>query len=336
MMIARGEPHPAALRAVAGEAARQFAPAAACVVMCRSDGSTALAAESEPGWADRLPIGVTASALKTGRFTAAETGTGYTAATPVEVGGTVWGLVAVGAEQGGPPPDAERRLAEFAELVATAVANERRRAEHSASRARLVAASDESRRRIERDLHDGAQQFVVTAVLRLRSVAEMPSLPPEARAELEDIAAELNGVLDDLRELSRGIHPEVLSKGGLRPALRALARRSSVSVVLDLRLPDRLPEPVEVGAYYLVSEALANATKHANASTVEVAAETSGGTLRVSVHDDGIGGADMGGGSGLTGLKDRIEALGGTFAVESPRGGGTTVRCALPVHATVG
>jgi len=147
-------------------------------------------------------------------------------------------------------------------------------------------------------------------------------------------AAELMGVIDDLREISRGIHPAILSKAGLRPALRALGRRSAVPVELDVRVDCRLSEPVEVGVYYVVSEMLANAEKHARASVVEVGAETSGGTLRVRVRDDGIGGADPVRGSGLLGLKDRIEALGGTFSVHSPVGRGTTVTCELPV--TVG
>ena len=147
------------------------------------------------------------------------------------------------------------------------------------------------------------------------------------------MAAELVGVIDELREISRGIHPAILSSAGLRPALRALGRRSAVPVDIDVRIDGRLPEPVEVAAYYVVSEMLTNAAKHARASVVEVAAEASGGTLRVCVRDNGVGGADPRRGSGLTGLKDRIEALGGTFSVHSPAGGGTTVCCELPVMA---
>ncbi|MGH8920889.1 MAG: sensor histidine kinase, partial [Actinomycetes bacterium] len=147
------------------------------------------------------------------------------------------------------------------------------------------------------------------------------------------VAAEFMGVIDDLREISRGIHPAILSKAGLRPALRALGRRSAVPVEIDVRVDGRLPESLEVGAYYVVSEMLANAAKHAQASVIEVDAEASGGTLRVRVRDDGIGGADPMRGSGLLGLKDRIEALGGTFSVHSPVGCGTTVSCELPVMA---
>lgn len=255
------------------------------------------------------------------------------AATPVHVDQLLWGLLAITSPRATLPSDTEQRLAELAELAATAVGNEQRQAELMASRARLVAASDEARRRIESDLHDGAQQYLITLVLRLRSVIEMPVLLPEVRTEIEDIAGELGNVLDDLRGLSRGIHPAILSKGGLHPALRALARRSTVPVAMDVRIHHRLPEPVEVAAYYVVSEVLANAAKHGHASTVEVDAATADGTLHVQVRDDGIGGADLARGSGLIGLRDRIEALGGTFAVHSPRGAGTKVACRLPIAA---
>jgi signal transduction histidine kinase len=242
-------------------------------------------------------------------------------------------MIAVGSGQASLPPDTEQRMTEFTELVATAVANAQSRAELITSRARIVAASDEVRRRIERDLHDGAQQRLVTLALRLRSAAEPSSGQPELGTEIAGVAAELMGVIDDLREISRGIHPAILSKAGLRPALRALGRRSAVPVELDVRVDGRLPEPVEVGAYYVVSEMLANAAKHARASMIQVDAETAGGMLRVRVHDDGIGGATPARGSGLLGLKDRIEALGGTFSVHSPVGRGTTVSCQLPVNA---
>ena len=231
-------------------------------------------------------------------------------------------------------------MTEFTDLVATAVANARRaggqsRAELITSRARIVAASDEARRRIERDLHDGAQQHLLALALRLRSAAA-PHENDEIRTEITDVAAELTDVIDELREISRGIHPAILSSAGLRPALRALGRRSAIPVDMDVRIDGRLPEPVEVGAYYVVSEMLTNAAKHARASVVEVDAEASGGTLRVCVRDDGVGGADPRRGSGLVGLKDRIEALGGTFSMHSPPGGGTTVSCELPVLAGAG
>ncbi len=276
-------------------------------------------------WEGYPPTGLTATVQRTGRAARVDDyrdipgGEPYLAeglrsavAMPVHVHGRLWGMIAVGSGQGPLPPDTEQRMAEFIELVATTVANVQSRAELMTSRARIVAASDEVRRRIERDLHDGAQQRLVALALRLRMAAEPSTERGELRTEMADAAAELMGVVDDLREISRGIHPAILSKAGLRPALRALGRRSAV------RVDGRLSEPVEVGAYYVVSEMLANAEKHANASVVEVSAETSGGTLRVRVRDDGIGGADPVRGSGLLGLKDRIEALGGTFSVHSP------------------
>jgi signal transduction histidine kinase len=221
-------------------------------------------------------------------------------------------------------------MTEFTDLVATAVANAQSRAELITSRARIVAASDETRRRIERDLHDGAQQGLLALALRLRFAAA-PYENEEIRTEITDVARGLLGVIDELREICRGIHPEILSRAGLRPALRALGRRSAIPVDMDVRIDGRLPEPIEVGAYYVVSEMLTNAAKHARASIVEVHAATSGGSLRVCVRDDGIGGADPLRGSGLVGLKDRTEALGGTFSIHSPAGGGTTVCCELPV-----
>ncbi len=253
-------------------------------------------------------------------------------ASPINVEGRLWGVVNALSTRGSFPPGTADRMADFTELVATAVGNAESKAELAASRARIVAAADETRRRIERDLHDGTQQRLVSLGLELRLAQGMvPAELPELETELGAVADQLNGVVEDLREIARGIHPAILSEGGLGPALRTLARRAAIAVELDVAAMARLPEPVEVAAYYVVSEALTNATRYARASVVEVAAEASGGTLRVCVRDDGAGGADAEGGSGLTGLKDRIEALGGTFAVHSPAGGGTTVSCELPL-----
>jgi signal transduction histidine kinase len=162
----------------------------------------------------------------------------------------------------------------------------------------------------------------------------VPAGLPELGTQISRVADELNGVVEDLRKIARGIHPAILSEGGLGPALQTLARRAAIAVELDVPALGRLPEPVEVAAYYVCSEALTNATKHAHASVVEVDAAVSGGRLRVRVRDDGAGGADPLRGSGLVGLKDRIEALGGTFSVHSPAGHGTTVSCELPVPAS--
>jgi signal transduction histidine kinase len=207
------------------------------------------------------------------------------------------------------------------------------RAELAASRARIVTAGDETRRRIERDLHDGVQQRLVSLVLAQRQVEAM--LPPglsDLRAQLSRQADELAGALEELQEIARGIHPAVLTQGGLVPALNALARRSAVPVELMVRVEPRLPEPVERTAYYIVSEALTNAAKHAQASTVRVAVAAGDGVLVLSVRDDGRGGADPRRGSGLIGLTDRVDALAGTIQVASPIGGGTTLRVTLPIE----
>jgi signal transduction histidine kinase len=205
-------------------------------------------------------------------------------------------------------------------------------AELTASRARIVAAGDQARQRIERDLHDGAQQRLVSLALQLR-VAQT-AVPPELgdlNAGLDRAVTEAAAATEELREIARGIHPAALADGGLRPALKALARRSPVPVDLQVRTDGRLPEPVEVSAYYVVAEALTNAAKHARASAITVRAEADGDVLRVTIRDDGAGGADLARGTGLTGLKDRVEAIGGRIILHSPRGAGTTLRAELPL-----
>jgi signal transduction histidine kinase len=203
----------------------------------------------------------------------------------------------------------------------------------AASRARIVAATDHARRRIERDLHDGIQQRLVSLVLELRAAeAITPTGLTELSERLADIADGLTGATDELQELTRGIHPSILSEGGLRPALRALARRSAVPVELAVDVPERLPEQVEVAAYYVVSEALTNATKHAQASVVHIDIRAGDALLRLSVRDDGVGGATLAQGSGLIGLTDRVQALGGTISIVSPIGDGTTMQVELPAR----
>jgi signal transduction histidine kinase len=254
---------------------------------------------------------------------------------PITVEGRLWGLVTVAWESWEPPPPrTESRLADFTELVATAIANAEAQAELTASRARIVATADETRRRIERDLHDGAQQRLASLALRLRAAqATVPADLQGLSTELDGVAGGLNNALEELREFARGIHPAILAEGGLERALRALARRSAVPVDLNVRTETRLPDRVEVGAYYVVSEALANVAKHADASTVEVEVGSADGVLRISVHDDGRGGADFRGGSGLVGLRDRVEALGGRISLESPPGAGTSLQVELPLAA---
>jgi PAS domain S-box-containing protein len=207
--------------------------------------------------------------------------------------------------------------------------------EVEASRARIVAAGDQARRRIERDLHDGAQQRLVSLGLEVHgAVAVTPAELKDLRARLSRIEGGLIEVLDELREIARGIHPAVLTEGGLDPALKALARRSAVPVELELHT-GRLPEPVEAAAYYLVSEALTNAAKHSEASVVHVEVAADDGDVLLAIRDDGIGGADPTQGSGLIGLSDRVEALGGTIEISSPPGGGTALRVSLPVVPTL-
>jgi PAS domain S-box-containing protein len=251
---------------------------------------------------------------------------------PIVVEGKQWGFVTVTDVNKHLPTDAEKRLEKFAELLGTAIANADSRAELSASRARIVAAGDDARRRIERDLHDGAQQRLVTLAIALqRAEAKVPAGSDELRAEISHIAEGLKTAVDGLRELSQGIHPAELTAGGLSPALKALGRRSAVRVELDIPFEDRLRDQVEVAAYYTVSEALTNASKHANATRVRVSLRIEGDVLLLSIRDDGVGGADPRRGSGLTGLRDRIEALGGKIRIESQAGSGTVIEVEIPI-----
>jgi signal transduction histidine kinase len=225
----------------------------------------------------------------------------------------------------------------IAAQLAVSLDNAQLYADLSASRARIVAAADQARRRIERDLHDGAQQRLVTLAMRARMARA--AVPPDAgtlRDQLDAIATEATTAMTELRELARGIHPPTLTEGGLLPALKALARRAGVPVQIEALTDRRLPEPLETAAYYVVAEALTNATKHADASTVTVRVEIDTipdvTVLQVQVHDDGRGGAHFTGGSGLLGVKDRVETLGGRLAVHSTAGTGTTVQAEFPLQ----
>jgi signal transduction histidine kinase len=252
---------------------------------------------------------------------------------PIVVEGRVWGMMnALWTDPGQLRSGLEDRLAQFTELVATAIANADSRAELAASRARVVAAADETRRRIERDLHDGTQQRLVSLALDLRAVeATVPSELIDLKAQLSRAVEGLADAIHELREISRGIHPAILSKGGLGPTLKVLARRCPVPVSLRMSADRRLPERVEVAVYYFVSEALTNVAKHAQASGVEIDLEAAESVLRVAVIDDGVGGAHPQRGSGLTGLRDRIESLGGSFEVNSPEWGGTQLIIEIPL-----
>ena len=352
-LVARGVPAAEVFEAVSREARRVLGLDSGSLLRFERDGSATLLAVDSTlpalvGVGERLVLDAgTASAQvrSTGQPARVEAyaddvgpmSLGYrgSVGAPVVVEGRLWGvLLASWAETRAIPADSEERLVQFTELVATAVANAESRAELSASRARVVATADETRRRIERDLHDGAQQRLVSLSLQLRASQE--AMPPGLAAQLDTVAAGLNGALDDLRELARGIHPPVLTKGGLGPALNALARRSAIPVEVDLRTAGRPPEPVEIAAYYVVSEALTNATKHAHATAVAVTVEADAEdpVLRIAVCDDGVGGADFSRGTGLLGLKDRVEALSGRILLDSPRGAGTRLRAELPIPAT--
>jgi signal transduction histidine kinase len=251
---------------------------------------------------------------------------------PVQLREQVWGLLSVYSMQARLPPDTEGRLADFAALVASAIANVQAWSELEASRVRIITAADEARRRVERDLHDGAQQRIVVLALKAGMLAQSQAARTAGLdADLRSFGVDLNEVLEELRTIASGLHPAALSEGGLAPALRTLARRSPVPVVLDVRLPGEVAESVEVAAYYFVAETLTNTTKHAEASRIDVTVELRDGHLWVCVRDDGVGGAAPTRGSGLVGLTDRIEAFGGTMTLDSPSGGGTTLVAHLPL-----
>ncbi|MGI5200302.1 AAA family ATPase [Spirillospora sp. CA-108201] len=263
----------------------------------------------------------------------------FAVAGPIVVEGRVWGAIGVGSLRVRLPQDTEQRLADFTELVATAIANAESRNELTLSRARIVTASDQARRLIERDLHDSVQQRLIALALRLR--AAQAAVPPELgdfAADLDELVAEATGAQEELREIAHGIHPASLAKIGIGAAVRALARRSPLPVNLDVRVAGGLPQRVEISAYYVVAEALANAAKHAHASAIAVTVETgtADAVLQISVRDDGVGGADFARGTGLTGLKDRVEALGGRVLLDSPRAAGTHLYAELPLTTTNG
>jgi signal transduction histidine kinase/DNA-binding NarL/FixJ family response regulator len=261
-------------------------------------------------------------------------GFGSVVGAPIVVDGALWGVIVVIAAEV-LPPDAETRLTDFTHLVASSISNVHARDSLIASRARIVAASDETRRRIERNLHDGIQQRVVALALGLRAVRTRSQLPPPVQIALDEIARDLDGVLEEIRVFSQGLHPALLARSGLGPSLRALARRSPIPFSLDLAPGPRVPEPVETAVYYVVSEALANAAKHSRASEVSVSVACGPAVVQASFRDNGIGGATLGRGSGLIGLVDRVEALGGRFTLDSPVGGGTTISIELPLSPPV-
>jgi signal transduction histidine kinase len=353
-MVAEGARPDAVFTAVAQEVLRHFGGSTVCLTRYETDGTlTLLASEGiwrphvhmGQAWRNHPRNGLAAAIRRTGRATRIEyygalvdgdpdrrKGLRSVVGIPIRIHGRLWGSIAVGSGSSELAIDIEQQLTEFTELIAIAIANAQSRTELLASRARIVAASDEACRRIERDLHDGAQQRLVGLALRLRMTADAAPDNAPIRREIETLVDEVVGVIHDLREISRGIHPSVLFEAGLGAAMRMLARRSTVPVQMEIRVEGRLPRPVETCAYYAVSEMLTNTAKHANASLAKVHAAIDGHNLRICVSDDGLGGADQARGSGLTGIRDRVEALGGTLSVTSDSDSGTRACIELPTE----
>jgi PAS domain S-box-containing protein len=345
-------------QAVAKEAARVLAVDAIGMLRFEPDETATLVAQSETPW-DPPPLGTTftlegenivASVHRTGqaaRMDDWENATGSVAAmanvlgvqsavaSPIVVDGRLWGALVAATNQSQPlPGDTESRIVEFTELLATAISNAESREALIVSRARIVAAGDEARRRIERNLHDGTQQRLVALGLDLQTVRDsIPANQQDAQSGLERIRHELEAVLEDVRELSQGLHPALLSQAGLGPSLRALARKSPIPVKLNVSVDERPSESTETAVYYVISEALANVVKHARASEISVALSTSVKGIQATIEDDGVGGAEASAGTGLVGLIDRVEALGGRFALDSPPGRGTTISIEMPLTA---
>ncbi|GAA3070841.1 hypothetical protein GCM10010464_38860 [Pseudonocardia yunnanensis] len=356
-LVARGMPPAQVFSAVAHEVGSVFDADGTVILRLDPDGATTLVASvgahrtalpAGSRWKPEPPVAV-AIAMRTRRPARCDDysrapgeyadavrrlGLHSSVAAPIVVEGKLWGAIGAGTRGEPFPPDTEERLAGFTELVGTAIANADSRAQLTASRARIVAAADDARRRIERDLHDSTQQRLVALGLALRLARD--TVPPELlelQREIGRVADELDGALNELHEIARGIHPAVLSEGGLGPALRGLARRAALPVELDIRTTIRAADPIEVAAYYVVSEALTNTTKHARASCAQVTVEKRDSILHLSIRDDGEGGADPAGGSGLIGLRDRVQALGGLIEVDSRPGEGTAIVVELPLQA---
>ena len=356
-LVARGASPAEVFDAVTAEARRLLdAPHAVLLRYERDSTITVIAADMAPGTEIDLGLrlriegdSVSAQIKRTGQATgivslegasspSAEIlrgrGLRSTAGAPIIVEGELWGLLGFAWREAQPVlSNLEGRMTQFTKLAATAIANAHSRSELAASRARVVAAADETRQRIERDLHDGTQQRLVSLALMLRAAnARVPSELGELKQALSETEQGLTAALAELQEISRGIHPAILAKGGLEPALKALARRAHVPIELQIEVHDRLPVAAEVAAYFVVSEAVANAAKHAHASAVTVEVTAHDAAIEIAVSDDGVGGADPNRGSGLLGLRDRMEALGGSLRVTSEPGGGTSLRATIPLN----
>jgi signal transduction histidine kinase len=358
-LVASGVPPPEVFAAVAAETGRVLGATAIAVARYEPDGAVAVVGtwtESRdvgrapalgsrwPPEGDSIPVEVQRTRQATRRGDgqqaagemaawARQHGLRPAVGSPVFVEGRLWGvIIAFAGAEGLRTEASQARMLAFTELAAMAVANSESREQLAASRARIVAAADESRRRIERNLHDSTQQRLVSLALEMRLAAD--TIPPEQtelREQWDKTVQSLAALTDDLREVSRGLHPAILEDGGLGPALRALARRSAVPVEVSVSVRKRLPEQAEITAYYVASEALTNVAKHAHASQVRVEAQLIGSSLRLLVQDDGRGGADPARGSGLLGISDRVGAADGRIEIVSPRGGGTSLLAMIPI-----
>ena len=252
-----------------------------------------------------------------------------TVAVPIQVDGRVWGVSVAASQNAKPFPAAtEARMAEFAELVATGISNAQSHAELAASRARVIAAADKSRRQIQRDLHDGAQQRMVNTIVRLKLAKAMLEPGHPATELVNDALDSADHATADLRELVNGMMPSALRHAGLRGAMHTLLQHIPLPVHVDVT-PERLSPHLETTAYFILAEALTNAVKHASATSVDVRAAIRHGTLQLEIRDDGVGGAHTQNGSGLIGLVDRVESVGGRITITSPPGAGTTVAVSL-------
>jgi PAS domain S-box-containing protein len=351
-LVARNVPPSEVFRAVSAEANRLLEAHSTVLVRFEADGTAALAHDlpaASLSEGARLPVdgeNVTGRVMRTGRSARVEQsgpasgpiaavahtlGVRVSIGAPIVVEGRLWGvLISSWAEHEPPSGDTGARLDQFAELVSSAIANADRRAELMASRARVLAAADDARRRVVRDLHDGAQQRLVHAVITLklarRTVAQGGDSVDAALAEALEQTERANV---ELRELAHGILPAVLTSGGLRAGVNALVHRLPIRVAVDVAV-DRLPPGIEASAYFVIAEALTNVAKHAQAERGSVKAWTENGSLHLEVTDDGLGGADAGG-TGLLGLADRVASLGGRLRIESPPGDGTVLRAVLPL-----
>ena len=352
-LVAHGAPPEALFTAVVEEVARVFPGVPATLSRYESDGTVTVVAISERS-AHGSPVGsrwppggknVRTMVFETGRsaridrygdesgrlgVAARERAPASVVGAPIVVVGRRWGLITLASTEHPLPPDSEAQLASFTELVATAIANAEAHRELTASRARIVAATDEERRRVVRDLHDGAQQRLVHTIVTLKMArGALKNGQDDTPALLTEALDNAERATDELRELAHGILPEVLTRGGLRAGVDTLASRMPVPVEIDVSV-GRLPAAAEATAYFLVSEALTNVAKHARAGHAEVTARIEDDTLTVHVRDDGIGGAQPDG-SGLLGLADRLAALDGQLRVENPTDGGTLITAAIPI-----